>query len=223
MRATPNFRAISVTASVLMLSTLAACVAPMQTRDAAYPAQYPAPHLATTSLDVLCETLGCTADFGPAYEPDDRPFIERFFGTLTTTLSRRLPGAVPLRSRQDQAKALARLQGKKDSLRLMVTAQELQELLEVAIWNYHGTPHAGLGGLTPLEMMSRHVLGIKRPAVRLRLLPAPLRQQPALLHDPVMCQVRGQAARGEKPHITYMHVRYTSVQLARSRPSRAIV
>jgi putative transposase len=172
-------------------------------------------HLATTSLDVLCETLGCTADFGPAYEPDDRPFIERFFGTLTTTLSRRLPGAVPLRSRQDQAKALARLQGKKDSLRLMVTAQELQELLEVTIWNYHGTPHAGLGGLTPLEMMSRHVLGIRRPAVRLRLLPAPMRQQPALLHDPVMCQVRGQAARGEKPHITYMHVRYTSLELAR--------
>ena len=171
-------------------------------------------HLATTSLDVLCETLGCTADFGPAYEPDDRPFIERFFGTLTTTLSRRLPGALPLRSRQDQAKALARLQGKKDALRLIVTAQELQELLEVAIWNYHGTPHAGLGGLTPLEMMSRHVLGIKRPAVRLRILPAPMRQQPALLHDPVMCQVRGQAARGEKPHITYMHVRYTSVQLA---------
>ena len=43
MRVTTNFRAISVTASVLMLSTLAACVAPMQTRDAAYPAQYPAP------------------------------------------------------------------------------------------------------------------------------------------------------------------------------------
>lgn len=97
----------------------------------------------------------------------------------------------------------------------MVTAQELQELLEVTIWNYHGTPHASLGGLTPLEMMSRHVLGIRRPAVRLRLLPAPMRQQPALLHDPVMCQVRGQAARGEKPHITYMHVRYTSLELAR--------
>ena len=43
MRATTNFRAISVTASVLMLATLGACVAPMQTRDAAYPAQYPAP------------------------------------------------------------------------------------------------------------------------------------------------------------------------------------
>jgi len=171
-------------------------------------------HLATTSLDVLCETLGCTADFGPAYEPDDRPFIERFFGTVTTTLSRRLPGAIPPRSRQEQEKALARLGAKNNSLRLIVSAQELQELLEVTIWNHHGTPHSGLGGLTPLEMMSRHVLGIKRPPVRLRHLPALLRQQPTLLHDPVSCRVRGQIARGEKPYITYMHVRYTSPQLA---------
>jgi len=139
-------------------------------------------HLATTSLDVLCDSLGCTADFGPAYEPDDRPFIERFFGTLTTTLSRRLPGAIPPRSRQEQEKILQRLRDPKESIRLLVTAQELQELLEVTIWNYHGTPHSALGGLTPLEMMSRHVLGINRPAVRLRVLPALLRKQPALLH-----------------------------------------
>ena len=172
-------------------------------------------HLATTSLDVLCDCLGCTADFGPAYEPDDRPFIERFFGTLTTTLSRRLPGAIPPRSRQEQEKTLQRLRDPKESMRLLVTAQELQELLEVTIWNYHGTPHTALGGLTPLEMMSRHVLGLKRPAIRLRVLPAPLRRQPMLLHDPVSCIVRGQVARGEKPYITYMHVRYTSSQLAR--------
>jgi putative transposase len=172
-------------------------------------------HLATTSLDVLCETLGCTADFGPAYEPDDRPFIERFFGTLSATLSRRLPGAIPARSRQEQVKALARSSTGKNPLRLVVTAQELQELLELAIWNYHGTPHASLGGLTPLEMMQRHVLGIGRGAIRLRLLPQQLREQPALLHDPVACRVRGQVARGERPYITYLHVRYTSAQLSR--------
>jgi hypothetical protein len=33
-------------------------------------------HLAADSLDVVCELLGCTVDVGPAYEPDDRPFIE---------------------------------------------------------------------------------------------------------------------------------------------------
>lgn len=42
MRTMTNFRALSVTASVLMLSALAACVAPMQTSDSAYPAPYPA-------------------------------------------------------------------------------------------------------------------------------------------------------------------------------------
>ena len=41
-------------------------------------------HLATTSLDVVCETLGCTADFGPAYQPGDPPFVERFFASMTT-------------------------------------------------------------------------------------------------------------------------------------------
>ena len=172
-------------------------------------------HLATTSLDVLCDTLGCTADFGPAYEPDDRPFIERFFGTLTATLSRRLPGALLPRKRQAQEQAIARRRPKESSLQMIVTSQELQELLEHTIWNYHGTPHAGLGGLTPLEMMRRHILGIGRPAVRLRILPSQLREQPQLLHDPVSCQVRGQLARGERPYITYMHVRYTSPQLSR--------
>ena len=175
-------------------------------------------HLATTSLDVLCEALGCTADFGPAYEPDDRPFIERFFGTLTATLSRRLPGALPPRGRQAQDHAVARRRLNDASLPMIVTLQELGELLEHTIWNYHGTPHSGLGGLTPLEMMRRHVLGIDRPPVRLRILPALLREQPQLLHDPVLCRVRGQIARGERPYITYMHVRYTSAQLSK-RPA----
>lgn len=172
-------------------------------------------HLAATSLDVLCDTLGCTADFGPAYEPDDRPFVERFFGTLTATLSRRLPGAIPTRGRQAQELAIARRRQKEASLHMVVTSRELKELLEHTIWNYHGTPHAGLGGLTPLEMMRRHVLGIDRPPVRLRILPGLLREQPQLLHDPVLCRVRGQLARGERPYITYMHVRYTSAQLSK--------
>ena len=175
-------------------------------------------HLATTSLDVLCETLGCTADFGPAYQPDDRPFIERFFGTVTRTLSRRLPGALP--GPEGAQATLARLRRPEDSLRLLVTVQELDELLAVAIWNYHGTPHSSLGGQTPLEMMRRHVTGAPSDAgealVRLRHLPPLLREQPTLLHDPVLCRVHGSAANGLRPYITFMHVRYTSDELTRS-------
>jgi putative transposase len=176
-------------------------------------------HLATTSLDVLCETLGCTADFGPAYQPDDRPFIERFFGTVTQTLSRRLPGALP--GAEGAKAALARLREPKGSLRLLVTAQELDELLSVAIWNYHGTPHSSHGGHTPLSVMRRQVLGEATQAsgtapapMRLRRLPSLIRAHPALLHDPVMCKVHGNVALGQRPYITFMHVRYTSKELA---------
>lgn len=175
-------------------------------------------HLATTSLDVLCETLGCTADFGPAYHPDDRPFIERFFGTVTRTLSKRLPGALP--GPEGARAALARLRNAKGSLRLLVTVQELEELLAVTIWNYHGTPHSGLGGQTPLEVMHRHVMGDASAGVapmRLRQLPPLMQQHPALLHDPVLCRVHANVARGQRPYITYMHVRYTSTQLSASQ------
>lgn len=170
-------------------------------------------HHASTSLDVLCDALGCTADFGPAYQPDDRPFIERFFGTVTSTLSRRLPGAI--HDKKSSQALLKRLRDPADDLRLIVTVPELEELLHVTVWNYHGSPHAGLGGLAPLEMMRRHVLGIGREAIRLRYVPQPLRERPVLLQDPVLCLVHGNLARGERPYVSYLHVRYTSTQLAR--------
>ncbi len=158
--------------------------------------------------------MGCAADFGPAYQPDDRPFIERFFGTVAATLSRRLPGGPTGR---DAARIiLKRLRDPAETLRLIVTTQELEELLDLTVWNYHGTPHSSLGGLTPLEMMRRHVLGIGREPIRLRLIPQPLREHPELLHDPVLCRVHGNLGRGERPYITFYHVRYTSERLARS-------
>jgi putative transposase len=49
-------------------------------------------NLANETLTALCEFVGCVADAGGKYSPDEWPYIERFFGTITSYLSSRLPG-----------------------------------------------------------------------------------------------------------------------------------
>lgn len=159
--------------------------------------------------------LHCGLDFGPAYTPDDRPFIERYFGTVVLTFSRRLPGAIPPKGQAESQQLLNRLRSRQGSDRLVVSAQELDELLAMMVWNYNGSAHSNLGGLTPLEAMQCQVLGIGREPVVLRFLPTPLQRNPRLLHEPIDCVVHGRRARGERPHISFMHVRYTSEQFAR--------
>ena len=44
-------------------------------------------NLADETLTALCEFVGCLVDAGPLYSPDDRPYIERFFGTIASRLS----------------------------------------------------------------------------------------------------------------------------------------
>ena len=166
-------------------------------------------HLAADSLDVACELLGCTVDVGPAYEPDDRPFIERFFGTVVTRLAHRLPGTTGSNPRD----ILRRLSKSDIDLQLVVGLDELQELLAVWVWNYNGSPHGGLGGRTPLEAMRR---AVRDRGLLLRPLPEPLRHNLCLLQNAYRAHVRGNISRGEKPHISFYHVRYTSAMLAQS-------
>jgi putative transposase len=164
-------------------------------------------HLAADSLDVICDLLGCVVDVGPVYSPDDRPFIERFFATVASHLSHRLPGTTGSNPR-DVLRALADPGG---NIQLVVGLDELTELLEATVWNYNGGPHSGLGGRTPLEAMR---LQVRDRNLVLRQLPEALRRNLCLLQSAHRCRVRGDVARGDKPHITFYHVRYTSARLA---------
>jgi hypothetical protein len=167
-------------------------------------------HLAEDSLNVACELLGCTVDVGPAYWPDERPFIERFFGTVATRFSHRLPGTTGT----DPGDILRKLKDPRGDLRLVVSLEELRELLAVWVWNYNGTPHGGLGSArTPLEAMTAAIRG--RHSL-LRHLPLSLRGNLCLLQNVHSARVRGHINRGEKPHISFYHIRYTSHRLARS-------
>jgi transposase InsO family protein len=112
-------------------------------------------NLADETLAALCEFVGCVVSAGPKHSPDERPHIERFFGTIVSRLSSRLPGYTGSHPR-DLRRALA---DPKRSLRLFVSLDELDELITYSIASYHGTPHGGLNGATPLEAMEFFIRG----------------------------------------------------------------
>ena len=166
-------------------------------------------NLAADSLTALCEFVGCFADAGPAHQPDDRPYVERFFGTIATTLSSRLPGYTGSNPR-DLRRQLADPKG---NLRLFVSLDELEQLIEVSLATYNATPHGGLNGRTPMEAMQYRVRG---KGEMLQWLPEPKRRTLCLMQSAYRCRVRGYLDQGIRPHINLFQVRYTNAVLASS-------
>ncbi|MFM0085005.1 integrase [Paraburkholderia sediminicola] len=166
-------------------------------------------HLASATLTALCEFVGCLADAGPKYSPDDRPYIERFFGTIANRLSSRLPGYTGSHPR-DLRRALADPKG---NLRLYVSLDELDELVEYAIASYNGTPHSGLNNVTPLEAMEYFVRG-KQTMVT--WLAEYHRRTLCLMQSAQRCRVRAYLDQGVRPHINLYKARYTNSVLAAS-------
>ena len=166
-------------------------------------------NLADDTLHALCEFVGCFVDVGPAHSPDDRPYIERFFGTLASTLSSRLPGYTGSNP-QDLRRALS---DPKSNLRLILSLSELEQVLEVALARYNGTPHSGLNSRTPLEAMH---LAVRGRGELLQWLPELKRRTLCLMQSPTLMRVRGYLAQGRRGHVNFHGVRYTNDVLAAS-------
>lgn len=125
-------------------------------------------------------------------------------------LVHRLPGTTGSSS-YDIVRKLRDVRG---DLRLIMSLDELKELLAVWVWKYNGTPHGGLpGGRTPLEIIQR---AVRKRQLLLRHVPPELRGNLCLRQNVHLSRVRGNVERGDKPHISFYHVRYTSHQLARA-------
>ena len=163
-------------------------------------------HLAEDSVLMLTETLGCIADAGPVAEPNERAYIERLFGTIATNLSQRLPGSAG-HSASDVRRALSDPRGKTE---LLVSADELDELLDVCIANYNASPHTGLGDRTPLQALAHSMAGERG---LLRVLPELYQRNPHLLQPPYTCTIRGNPRRGVRPYISFYNARYSSAVL----------
>ncbi|CAE6862245.1 DDE-type integrase/transposase/recombinase [Paraburkholderia domus] len=166
-------------------------------------------NLANETLTALCEFIGCLVDAGPKYSPDERPYIERFFGTIASRLSSRLPGYTGSHPR-DLRRALSDPKG---NLRLYVSFDELEELVEYAIASYNGTPHGGLNNVTPLEAIGYFVRGRQ---TLVTWLAEHHRRTLCLMQSARRCRVRAYLDQGVRPHINLHGARYTNRVLATS-------
>lgn len=160
-------------------------------------------HWADDTLRVLCDFLGCMAHSGPPYQPNERPFIERFFGTLTTHFSHRLPGGMKAK--------LKSLRHPKPGEGVPMTLAELEDLLEIMVAHYNGSPHGSLNGRTPLEQLAYYLREKQSP---LRWLAEPRRRNLCLMQMPRQAIVRGSVGRGVRPYVHFLGVRYSNERLA---------
>ena len=139
-------------------------------------------NLALDTLASLTEFVGCSVDAGPVAQPNERPYIERFFGTIADTLSHRLPGTTGA-SAQDVRRHLTDPNGKTE---LLVTFEELEELVDVTIANYNGTQHSALGGAISVSFH-----GTICPQPQPRCASTIGLSTPAFVHDPATLRLCG--------------------------------
>ncbi len=107
--------------------------------------------------------------------PHDDGRIFGYRALVAASLSSRLPGYTGSNAR-DLRRALADPKG---NLRLYVSLDELEELLEAAIAAYNATPHNGLNGRTPLGAIEHSLHG---GGAMLNWLPAHKRKTLCLMH-----------------------------------------
>ena len=114
---------------------------------------YTSKHLRRVFRDLRVAHLECHP-----YSPDEKPFIERFIGTMARGLFAHLEGftghnvaeAAKLRSRKSFA--ARRGQGPVAQFRCALTVEELQARIDTWCESKYGRkPHSGLGGISPFE------------------------------------------------------------------------
>jgi hypothetical protein len=156
----------------------------------------------------LSRIIGCAINDGPVETPERRPLIERFFQTLEENGFHRLPsttGSSPADPR--------RVSPEQTAIRLNIQLKDIEELIEVLIFQYNGTPHAGIGYRTPLEYL-QYFMNDEDTLVK--TLPEERRPDMNLLSIEVTRIVRGNIKKGRRPYIEFEGVPYQNDVLSRT-------
>jgi len=164
-------------------------------------------HLTDRVLGTLSEVVGCWPDAGPPADPNQRPYIERFFEILAGHFAHHIPGTTG--SNPDDIRR--KLGDPSGDLRLLIRLHDLEEIIDVLLSNYNGEPHGGLGGRTPLEALQNH---LNKNQGFVQALCLAQRENLYLLYDSRIVTVRGDVVEGVRPHVNFEGVRYSSEALS---------
>jgi len=164
-------------------------------------------HLAEMVRDRLRNLIGCATCLGAVDKPMRRPHIERFHQTLTSSSIQRMVNTTG--SHPDDPR---RKDPEKMAIRYEMTNEHLEELLDVVVANYNGTPHGSLSYNSPLDALEQRFNKGMRP----RLLDESKREAFAFTQIGVPVTVRGSHKSGKRPYIQYMGVEYRNDLLASS-------
>lgn len=165
-------------------------------------------HLSNLVRDRLKSVVGCVINAGQVKSPLRRSFKERFYGILEENGFHRLPnttGSSPNDSRRKNAE--------KNALKYKITPNQIEELIEVLIADYNGTPHEGISFHTPLELLREKIT--KNPLI-INQLSNEQRNEVSFLTLHAQRTIAGSLKDRRKPYIEYENVRYTNPILSRS-------
>lgn len=164
-------------------------------------------HLATMVRERFRNLIGCTTCLGAVDRPMRRPHIERFHQTLTTSSIQRMvntTGSHPTDPRRTDPEKMA--------IRYEMTYEHLEEILDVVVANYNGTPHGSYFYNSPLEVLEQRVNKGMIP----RVLQESKRSDFTFTQVEQPKTIRGNIRTGKRPYIEYMGVEYRNELLAQS-------
>ncbi|MCT4618772.1 MAG: hypothetical protein N4A62_05225 [Marinisporobacter sp.] len=164
-------------------------------------------NLALIVREKLTQVVGCSVNAGPVKMPERRSFVERFFRSLEEYGYHRLvntTGSNPKDPKRDNPE--------KKAVEYKISTKHLKEITEVLIANYNETPHNGLYGFTPLEIMEQR---INRGLVP-RTMAVEQQEDIVFLSLRDKRTIKGDKKAGKRPFIFYEGVQYRNDVLSRS-------
>ena len=157
--------------------------------------------------DKLTRVIGCSVNAGPVQMPERRGIIERFFRTLEENGFHRLPSTTG-----SNIKDPRRNKPEEKAIKYNISIDHLEEITELLIANYNETPHDGISGFTPLELMQQRIDRGLIPSQMVK----EKQDELLLLSINVQRTVRGSVKSGKRPFINFEGAQYRSEVLSRS-------